>query len=88
MLKNCFEDAELGQSWTKSFQALARPNGSFGTNERIFRKNSGKALTSNKIEQVHVVSQLAFNKAEILIVLSTIERQKSLLNLALQNDHV
>lgn len=87
-LKELVDRADSGESWTTTVKTLGEPNGPLAqfksTSERLethlepvagWRK-AGRALT------------WPLQKGEVSDILHTIERQKALFILAIQNDHM
>lgn len=87
-LKDLVGRAELGETWLATTRSLGVPTGPLAQFKSALEllathlepvvglKKAGKALT------------WPFKKGEVIDILNTIERQKTLFVLALQNDHM
>jgi hypothetical protein len=74
-------------SWCTTIEALKLPNGPLEQFKRIIEHLWSK-LGNNSSRKVQRALVWPFEKREIKEILHTIERQKSLFVLALENDHV
>ena len=88
ILKDRIEDAEAGSNWTASIQALSGPSGPLQQLKLSLGDIIAKLMPESRIGKAAQSVMWPFDKSEILAILASIERQKSLLNLALQNDHL
>jgi hypothetical protein len=88
MLRDRLEDAEDGQTWCHSINSLNTPHGPLDQFKQALESLVMRLAPNTRFKQVTQSLAWPFNKAEVAAALGAIERQKSLFNLALQNDHM
>jgi hypothetical protein len=91
-LNETVDDARVsGESWSATAQSLADPDGPLGvlttTLQQLYATLQGSASATG-IKKAANSLQWPFKHSEVEKILSIIERQKSTLSLALENDHV
>jgi hypothetical protein len=84
LLKNQAEEKE----WANTLIIITRPNGPVEQFRIALERLASKLSPTGGVKSVGKVLTWYFQKEEINEILSTIERQKSLFILALQNDHM
>ena len=88
------EDAEAGSppdqvdNWSQTLQSLNGPNGPLKIMEQVLSTLQSKLAPTRGLRNVKKTLTWPFQKEEVKELISTIERQKTLLNLARQNDHM
>ena len=80
---------EQDDQWSSTFESLKRPGGPLEQFEKALKRLSSKLAPSiTGLKKVGKTISWPFQKEEVKEILSSIERQKALLNLARQNDHM
>ena len=80
---------EQDDQWSSTFESLNRPEGPLEQFRKALERLSSKlAPPATGLKKVGKAISWPFQKEEIKEILSSIERQKALLNLARQNDHM
>jgi hypothetical protein len=87
-LKDLGERAKWSQNWFLTVMSLNVPNGPLEQFQRALERIEVKLQPAGGLKKAGKVLIWPFQKGEIKEILQTIERQKTLFNLALQNDHV
>ena len=77
-----------GESWSASVASLAMPEGPLKQFEGALKRLALKLKPASGTKKAIKAIRWPFEKGEVHEVLESIERQKSLFNLALQNDHM
>ena len=89
VIQNEAEQAKQGDQWSSTLHSLNVPHGPLdqfrSALERLASKLASPATGLKKMGKAII---WPFQKEEIKEILASIERQKGLLNLARQNDHV
>ena len=82
--------AELRKTdrWSETLQSLNQPNGPLKQLEQVLRTLESKLAPACGLGSVKKALIWPFQKEEVRELIATIERQKTLLNLARQNDHM
>ncbi len=89
ILKDHVEDAESGEAWCASIRSLNTRDGPLDQLKKALEHLIAKlAPAGGRLVQFKTSMKWPFSKTEVLEFLNTIERQKALFNLALQNDHM
>jgi hypothetical protein len=88
MLRDRAEQASLGEAWLSTVISLSVPKGPLEQFKRALERLATRLAPTKKLEKIERALRWPFQREEIKDILSTIERQKSLFDLALQNDHV
>jgi hypothetical protein len=88
MLRDRAEQASLGEAWLSTVRSLSVPKGPLEQFKRALEQLAARLAPVNKLRKFGKALKWPFQREEIKDILSTIERQKSLFDLALQNDHV
>ncbi|KAK4986180.1 hypothetical protein LTR50_005472 [Elasticomyces elasticus] len=88
MLKDRIEDAEAGETRFTAIESLNTPCGPLDQFKQTLDTLVSKLAPASRIKQKTQMLQWPFDKKDISSLMATIERQKSLFNLALQNDHI
>lgn len=93
-LQGPVEEAEEGQesaradSWSETLQLLNGPKGPLKQMEHTLLIVESKLAPAGGLKSVQKALTWPFRKEEVKELMGTIERQKTLLNLAHQNDHM
>lgn len=83
------EQAKKDDQWSSTFRSINVPEGPLAQFRSALERLSSKlALPKKAIKKLGKVIVWPFQKEEVKEILSSIERQKWLLNLARQNDHM
>ncbi|CZR70019.1 uncharacterized protein PAC_19920 [Phialocephala subalpina] len=88
ILKDRAEDAELRETWGSVIVSLDAPGGPLTQFKETLDLLAGKLVLAGRIKQAVNTLKWPFEKLEIAAILSILERQKSLFNLAIQLDHI
>lgn len=88
MLRDRAEQASLGEAWLSTVRSLSVPKGPLEQFKRALEQLATRLAPVNELAKIGKALKWPFQREEIKDILSTIERQKSLFDLALQNDHV
>ena len=82
--------AELGEvdGWSDSLKSLNRPDGPLKLLEQTLRTLQTRLAPTQGVKSVKKALTWPFQKDEAKELIATIERQKTLLNMARQNDHM
>jgi hypothetical protein len=88
MLKDCVQQAHSGEPWLSTVQSLDMPKGPLEQFKGALEQLASRLEPSKGVKRVGRALTWPFQTEEIKEILSTIERQKSLFDLALQNDHM
>jgi hypothetical protein len=84
IINNPVRLAQHGDSW----ESLRKPGGPLEQLEAVLKKLDAKLAPATGLSKVKKAVTWPFKKGEIEGLLGSIERQKTLLGLALQNDHM
>src|SRR5450755_1600435 len=87
-LKNLLSDDESEEAWAMTSRSLAVANSPLAQFQSALERLSAKLAPARGMSKAGKSLIWPFNKVEVMEILSTIERQKTLFMLALQNDHV
>lgn len=83
------DKAKQGDQWSSTLQSLNVPEGPLDQFQRALEHLSSKlAPPARGLKKLGKAIIWPFQKEEIKEILCSIERQKALLNLAIQNDHM
>lgn len=88
MLKDRVEDPELQETWGKSTVSLGSPNGPLVQFASTLELLTAKLAPTTRFQQVAKTLKWPLDKADVTAMLNSLERQKSLFNLAIQCDHM
>ena len=89
ILQDHADKARQGDPWSSTLQSLNVPEGPLDQFRRALERLSSKlASPATRLKKWGKAVIWPFQKEEIREILGTIERQKALLNLARQNDHM
>ena len=88
MLNDRVQQAHSSEPWLLTVRSLNMPKGPLEQFKRALEQLASRLEPSKGLERVGKALAWPFQTGEIKEVLSTIERQKSLFDLALQNDHM
>ncbi|KAL9134056.1 MAG: hypothetical protein Q9175_004768 [Cornicularia normoerica] len=89
ILQDQADQAKQGDQWSSTLQSLNVPEGPLDQFRRALERLSSKlASPATGLKRLGKAVTWPFQKEEIKEILGSIERQKSLLNLARQNDHM
>jgi hypothetical protein len=89
MLKDRIQQAHLGELWLSTVQSLDVPKGPLEQFKRALEQLASRLAPPSKgLKRIRNALMWPFQREEIKEILSTIERQKSLFDLTLQNDHM
>ncbi|KAI9777066.1 MAG: hypothetical protein M1839_009117 [Geoglossum umbratile] len=88
LLKERAERAPPGGKWTSTVEALDGPQGPLEQCRRALESLSSKLAPAEGLKKIGKALAWPFRKEEVNDILHTIERQKTLFSLALQNDHI
>jgi hypothetical protein len=84
IINNPVRLAQHGDSW----ESLRKPGGPLEQLEAVLKKLDAKLAPATGLSKIKKAVTWPFKKGEIEGLLGSIERQKTLLGLALQNDHM
>lgn len=87
VLKDQADEAEHDGSWDTTLRALNMPNGPLEQFKAALETLTTKLAPVDGLKKIRKALIWPFQEKEIRDILSTIERQKGLFNLARQNDH-
>ncbi|KAF7556652.1 hypothetical protein G7Z17_g1186 [Cylindrodendrum hubeiense] len=85
-LKDGIDDSEEGEAWSATIAALESPGAPLGRLSVALTSIEAKLQPNEKIKKVLADLRWPFNEKEIKEIFSAIEREKSLLGLALANN--
>ncbi|KAK1762458.1 ankyrin repeat-containing domain protein [Phialemonium atrogriseum] len=85
-LKDEADDSEEGKAWLETIKALESPEGPLGRLRVILRKVEAKLQPREGLGRAFAALRWPFNAQEIKEIFAAIEREKSLLGLALSNN--
>ena len=89
VLQDQADQAKKGDLWSSTLQSLSVPEGPLDQFRRALERLSSKlAFPATGLRKLGRAIVWPFQKEEIKEILGSIERQKALLNLARQNDHM
>ena len=88
LIKDHTEKAEWGETWPVIVKWLATPNGPLEQFKRALERLMQKLQPASGVKKAVKGLIWSFQKEEIKNILKTIERQKTFLTLALQNDYM
>ncbi|KAH0537365.1 hypothetical protein FGG08_005844 [Glutinoglossum americanum] len=88
LLKDHGERTQWGDSWSATIKSLNVPNGPIEQFRIAIQRLASKLEPAGGLKKVGKELAWPFQKGEVREILSTIEHQKTLFNLALQNDHI
>ncbi|KAJ9412638.1 hypothetical protein QL093DRAFT_2548541 [Fusarium oxysporum] len=86
-LKDGADDSEEGKAWSCTIEALQGPKGPLGRLDVTLQTIQAKLLSKGGHKKVLETLKWPFTEREVEKILAAIEREKSLLWLALENDH-
>ncbi|KAL5623863.1 hypothetical protein FOBRF1_003113 [Fusarium oxysporum] len=86
-LKDGADDSEEGKAWSRTIEALQGPKGPLGRLDVTLQTIQAKLLSKGGHKKVLETLKWPFTEREVEKILAAIEREKSLLWLALENDH-
>jgi hypothetical protein len=84
IINNPVRLTQQGDSW----ESLSKPGGPLEQLEAVLKKLDAKLAPATGLSKIKKAVTWPFKKGEIEGLLGSIERQKTLLGLALQNDHM
>jgi hypothetical protein len=87
-LKDLVVRAELGETWLDTARSLGVPNGPLAQFKLALERLATHLKPVVGLKKAGKALVWPFKKGEVMDILSTIERQKTLFILALQNDHM
>ena len=89
-LEEAEQAAEPGEAarWSETLQSLSQPNSPLKQLEQVLRTLESKLAPACGARGIKKALTWPFQKEEVKELIATIERQKTLLNLARQNDHL
>ena len=89
ILQDEADQAKQGDQWSSTLRSLNVPDGPLEQFRKALERLASKlASPATGLKKLGKAITWPFQKEEIKEILGSIERQKSLLNLARQNDHV
>lgn len=88
LLRDLAERPQYGDAWSVTVRSLNVPNGPLDQFKLALELLTSKLAPVEGLKKMRKALTWPFQKAEIQSVISMIERQKSIFNLALQNDHM
>ena len=89
ILQDQADQAKQGDQWSSTLQSLNVPEGPLNQLPRALERLSSKlASPATGLKKLGKAIVWPFQKEEVKEILGSIERQKALLNLARQNDHM
>jgi len=88
LLKDLADRAQWENGWSVTIKSLTLPGGPLDNFMMILKQLASKLKPVEGTKKVGRALIWPFQKVEINKVLSSLERQKTLFNLALQNDHM
>jgi hypothetical protein len=88
LLKDLAERAQWEEGWSMTIKSLNLPGGPLEKFKMMLQKLTSKLKPAEGVKKVGKALIWPFQKGEINEILSTMERQKTFFNLALQNDHM
>ena len=88
LLKDLAEQAQWEEAWTLTIVSLAAPRGPLNQFKQALEHLASKIKPATGIRETVNALSWPFERGEIKDILSSIERQKSLFGIALQNDHM
>jgi hypothetical protein len=88
LLQDHAEQAREGDSWLLTLKSLNVPDGPFEQLEAALERLASQLAPVDGWKKAGKSFAWPFQKEEFKDILSTIERQKSLFSLAIQNDHM
>ncbi|KAF7506336.1 hypothetical protein GJ744_011909 [Endocarpon pusillum] len=88
MLQDQAEQAQQADSWSLTLQSLNMPNGPIKQFKTALERLAKRMAPVEGLGKVTKAITWPFQKEEINEILNSIERQKTLFNLARQNDHI
>ncbi len=88
ILEEQASQAQQGDAWSSTFLSLNRPNGPIEQLKAVLERLENKLAPAEGWRRVGNAITWPFQKEEIKEILNVIERQKTLFNLARQNDHM
>lgn len=80
------DDSDEGKAWSETIKALESPGAPLGRLDTALRSIEAKLHPKGRVDKVLTSLKWPFRAAEVTEILSTIEREKSLLELALTNN--
>jgi NACHT domain len=87
LLKDLAERPQCGDSWSTTMKSLNVPNGPLEQFRSALERLASKLDPVRGLKRVERSLAWPFQKGEVNEILRAMERQKTLFNLALQNDH-
>ncbi len=88
MLKDRIQQAHSSELWLSMVQSLDVPKGPLEQFKRALEQLASRLAPCQGLKKIRNALTWPFQREEIEEILSTIERQKSLFDLTLQNDHM
>lgn len=82
------EEANPNEPWYTAVRALAAQNGPLDQYKSALEQLQPKVITGSGIKKIGNALVWKFNKEEVMTILSRIERLKSLVQIALEMDHL
>jgi len=82
------EEPMQASKWSETLQLLNQPNGPLKQLDQLLRIIKSKLAPTHGLKSVKKAFTWPFQKEEVRELIAKIERQKTLLNLALLNDHL
>ena len=88
ILEDQASQAKQGDAWSSTLLSLDGPNGPIQQFKTALERLEEKLTRVEGLRKIVKAVAWPFQKEEITEILNVIERQKTLFNLALQNDHM
>ena len=88
MLKDRAENEQTRSIWLISIRSLKTSNGPLEQFKGALELLVAKLAPTNRLKQLAQSLKWPFDRAEVADILKTLERQKLLFSLAMQNDHL
>lgn len=88
ILKDLAERSGWNETWSTTLESVSQPNGPIDQYKIALERLTSKILPVEGWRKAGRALAWPFQREEIRDILATIERQKSLFNLAIQNDHL
>jgi hypothetical protein len=87
-LKDLIDDCDPADPWLRVMSRLATPDGALDQYKLVLEALVSKVVPSHGLRHAGQMLAWKFSKEEVLALLSQIERVKSLMNIALELDHM
>ncbi|KAL8809823.1 MAG: hypothetical protein Q9200_003089 [Gallowayella weberi] len=88
ILQTQADEGQQGNPWSSTLRVLNEPNGPLQQLHTVLKLLERKLAPASGMKRTGKMMKWPFEKGEIHSILNTVERQKSLINLARQNDHI